>query len=91
MADEVNPPVSADATNTAEETTRSMDAVAEPAVAEAKPAEDGVVATLGVAEGKCPLAIIWPLITNAFVNQFPRTTLLRTTPLQRRTSLRTRM
>lgn len=51
MADEANPPVSADTTNTAELPTRSSDAVAEPAVAEAKPAEDGVIATSGVAEG----------------------------------------
>ncbi|KAI4631519.1 uncharacterized protein J4E87_002224 [Alternaria ethzedia] len=50
MADEANPPVSADTTNTAELPTRSSDAVAEPAVAEAKPAEDGVIATSGVAE-----------------------------------------
>ena len=51
MADEVNPPASADAINTTELPTRSTDAVAEPAVAEAKPAEDGVIATSGVAEG----------------------------------------
>jgi hypothetical protein len=58
MADEVSPPVSADATNTTELPTRSTDAVAEPAVAEAKPAEDGaVVATSGVAEGKCPRSV----------------------------------
>jgi outer membrane biosynthesis protein TonB len=50
MAEEANPPVSADTTNTVDEPTRSTDAVAEPAVAEAKPAEDGVVATSGVAE-----------------------------------------
>ncbi|KAF1832923.1 hypothetical protein BDW02DRAFT_580802 [Decorospora gaudefroyi] len=48
MAEEVKSPVSADTTNAAEETTRSSDAVAEPVVAEAKPAEDGVVATSGV-------------------------------------------
>jgi hypothetical protein len=53
MADEVNAPASADATNTVDMPTRSVDAVAEPAVAEAKPAEDGIVATEGVAEGEC--------------------------------------
>jgi hypothetical protein len=59
MADEVNPPAPVDATNTAEEATRSTDAVAEPAVAEAKPVEDDVVvATSGVAEGKCLLSVI---------------------------------
>lgn len=59
MAEEAkaNPPVSLDATNTTEEATRSTDAVAEPAVAETKSAEDGAVATEGVAEGKLsPLA-----------------------------------
>ena len=57
MAEEANTPVSVDVTNTTEEATRSTDAVAEPAVAEAKPAEDGAVATEGVAEGKLsPLA-----------------------------------
>ncbi|KNG46483.1 pwwp domain-containing protein [Stemphylium lycopersici] len=52
MAEEAkaNPPVSLDATNTTEEATRSTDAVAEPAVAETKSAEDGAVATEGVAE-----------------------------------------
>lgn len=50
MAEEVNPPVSADTKQTTEEATRPADAVAEPAVAEAKPAEDGVIATSGVAE-----------------------------------------
>jgi hypothetical protein len=58
MADEVTPPVSADASNTTEVATRSKDAVAEPAVAEAKSAEDGVVATSGVAEGKCPVSVL---------------------------------
>jgi hypothetical protein len=59
MADEVNPSAPVDATNTAEEATRSTDAVAEPAVAEAKPVEDDVVvATSGVAEGKRLLSVI---------------------------------
>jgi hypothetical protein len=60
MAEEANPPVSADTTNNVEEPTRSTDAVAEPAVAEAKPAEDGVVATSGVAEGNYLLACKLP-------------------------------
>ena len=54
MADEVKAPVPVDAANTTEEATRSTDAVAQPAVAEAKPAENGAVATSGVAEGKRP-------------------------------------
>ena len=51
MADESSAPVVADAPKPVEEPTPSTDAIAEPAVAEAKPAEDGVVATSGVAEG----------------------------------------
>ncbi|CBX95630.1 hypothetical protein IAQ61_004455 [Plenodomus lingam] len=50
MAEEVSAPVSADATKTLEETTRSEGAIAEPAVAEARPDEGGVVATSGVTE-----------------------------------------
>ncbi|KAF1840507.1 uncharacterized protein K460DRAFT_296672 [Cucurbitaria berberidis CBS 394.84] len=50
MADEATAPVSGDATKVAQETARSTDAIAEPAVAEAKPAEGGTVATTGVAE-----------------------------------------
>ncbi|OAL07547.1 hypothetical protein IQ06DRAFT_12271 [Phaeosphaeriaceae sp. SRC1lsM3a] len=50
MADESGAPVVADAPKPVEEPTTSTDAVAEPAVAEAKPAEDGVIATSGVAE-----------------------------------------
>jgi hypothetical protein len=60
MADEANPPVSADTANSTELPTRSTDAVAEPAVAEAKPAEDGVVATSGIAEGNCQTAPFFP-------------------------------
>jgi hypothetical protein len=56
MAEEANPTVSADTTNSVEKPTRSTDAIAEPAVAEAKPAEDGVIATSGVAEGNHLLA-----------------------------------
>jgi hypothetical protein len=56
MAEEANPPVTTDTTNKVDESTRSIAAVAEPAVAEAKPAEDGVVATSGVAEGNYTLA-----------------------------------
>jgi hypothetical protein len=58
MAEEANVPASVDATSPVEEPTRSPDAVAEPAVAEAKPAEDGVIATSEVAEGKRPQAVI---------------------------------
>ncbi|KAG9188260.1 hypothetical protein G6011_02183 [Alternaria panax] len=50
MAEEANPPVSPDTTNTVDEPTRPTNAVAEPAIAEAKPAEGGVVATSGVVE-----------------------------------------
>ncbi|EUC47668.1 hypothetical protein COCMIDRAFT_3460 [Bipolaris oryzae ATCC 44560] len=50
MAEEAKSPVPVDATNTTEEATRSTDGVAQPAVAEANPADDGVVATSGVAE-----------------------------------------
>lgn len=54
MAEEAKSPVPVDATNNTEEATRSTDGVAQPAVAEAKPTDDGVVATSGVAEGKRP-------------------------------------
>lgn len=54
MAEEAKSPVPVDATNITGEATRSTDAVAQPAVAEANPADDGVVATSGVAEGKRP-------------------------------------
>ncbi|XP_014558455.1 hypothetical protein COCVIDRAFT_94412 [Bipolaris victoriae FI3] len=50
MAEEAKSPVPVDATNNTEEATRSTDGVAQPAVAEAKPTDDGVVATSGVAE-----------------------------------------
>lgn len=50
MAEEVNTPVSVDATSTLEDTARSEAAVAEPAVAEATLADDGAVATAGVTE-----------------------------------------
>ncbi|KAH7076495.1 hypothetical protein BKA63DRAFT_564884 [Paraphoma chrysanthemicola] len=43
-------PTVVDATTSVEETTRVAEPVAEPAVAQAKPAEDGVIATEGVAE-----------------------------------------
>jgi len=52
MAEEANPPTSVDVTNTTEKATRSTDAVKEPAVAEAKSAEEGGAATSDVAEGK---------------------------------------
>ncbi|KAF2830996.1 hypothetical protein CC86DRAFT_442879 [Ophiobolus disseminans] len=50
MADESNSPAVADTTKPVEEPTRSEDAVAQPAVAEAKPTEGGIIATEGVAE-----------------------------------------
>jgi hypothetical protein len=59
MADEANAPVSVDATGTVDMPTRPADAVAEPAVAEAKPAEGGTVATEGVAEGECHSASLY--------------------------------
>lgn len=59
MAEEASAPVSVDAAKTIEEPTRATDAVAEPAVAEAKPAEDGVVATSGVAQGTYTLRQIF--------------------------------
>jgi hypothetical protein len=49
-------PAVADVTTSVEEATRPAEPVAVPAVAEAKPEEDGVIATSGVAEGKCPYA-----------------------------------
>jgi hypothetical protein len=53
MADEATAPVTVEPTATTEIPTRSADAAAEPAVAEAKPSEgDAVIATEGVAEGK---------------------------------------
>lgn len=59
MADEATAPASANATSTVEEPTRPAAAVAEPAVAAAKPAEGGVVATAGVAEGKYSSRANW--------------------------------
>ncbi len=53
MAEEAAAPAVVNATSGAEEQNKSTDAVAQPAVAEPKPAEGGVVATSGVAEGKC--------------------------------------
>ncbi|KAH3989412.1 hypothetical protein HBI56_093920 [Parastagonospora nodorum] len=50
MAEETNAPAVADAPKLVEEPTPAADAVAEPAVTEAKPAEEGIVATEGVAE-----------------------------------------
>lgn len=55
MAEEVSAPVSVDATNTLDEPTRSESAVAEPAVAEAKPADDEIVPTADVTEGTYPM------------------------------------
>ncbi|KAH7399531.1 hypothetical protein BKA66DRAFT_166898 [Pyrenochaeta sp. MPI-SDFR-AT-0127] len=50
MADEATAPAPVNATNSLEEQTRPADAIAEPAIAAAKSAEGGVVATSGVAE-----------------------------------------
>ncbi|EOA89082.1 hypothetical protein ACJQWK_05989 [Exserohilum turcicum] len=50
MAEEVKSPVAVDATNPAEEATRSTNAAAESTAAEAKPAEDGAVAASDVTE-----------------------------------------
>lgn len=59
MADEVTAPANTAAAIPVEETTGAADAVAQPVVAEAKPAEGGVVATSGVAEGNCTLRAHW--------------------------------
>lgn len=53
MADETNAPAAPDVTMSVDEPTRPAEPIAEPAVAEPKPAEGGPVATEGVAEGKC--------------------------------------
>jgi hypothetical protein len=52
MADETNAPAATDAPAAIEEPTVSAEPVAEPAVAEAKSGEDGIIATEGVAEGE---------------------------------------
>jgi hypothetical protein len=72
MAEETNAPVVADASKPTEEPTPSTDAIAEPAVAEAKPGEDGVIATEGVAEGKYLATTSCTKEANAVINQFPR-------------------
>jgi hypothetical protein len=74
MADETIAPAVADIAESVEEPTPSADAVAQPAVAEAKPAEDGIVATSGVAEGKFHVARSCIDKANALVAQFPRPT-----------------
>ena len=59
MADEATAPVATETTTSTEIPTRPADAVAEPAVAEAKPSEgDAVIATEGVAEGKGQRALL---------------------------------
>jgi len=55
MAEEVSAPVSVDAINNLEETTRSEGADAEPTVAEVTLAGDGAVATAGIPEGTYPM------------------------------------
>jgi hypothetical protein len=67
MADESNAPTVTDVTKAVEESTLSVKPVAAPAVAEAKPAEGGVIATEGVAEGKCYRAQICRRGSNATV------------------------
>jgi hypothetical protein len=90
MADESNAPAAADATQQVEEPTRPADDIAQPAVAEAKPAEGGIIATSGVAEGKCHrLQLTLQKLMWAF-NQFPRPTMLRTSLLQKTKTLPTR-
>jgi hypothetical protein len=84
MADEGSAPAVADITNTAGETIVSADAVAQPAVAEAKPAEDGAIATSSVAEGKCRRARRCVREANATINQSQRPTMLKKSPLRRR-------
>jgi hypothetical protein len=84
MADEASAPAVADITNTAEETTASADAIAQPAVTEAKPAEDGAIATSGVAEGKCRRARRCVREANATINQSQRPTMLKKSPLRKR-------
>lgn len=56
MADEPNTSAVVDATKPVEEPVPASNAIAEPAVAESKPTESGVIATEGVAEGECPYA-----------------------------------
>jgi len=56
MADESNAPAIADAPKPVELPERAAEPVAEPAVAEAKPAEGGPVAIEAVAEGMCQSA-----------------------------------
>jgi hypothetical protein len=74
MADETIASAVANVTESVEEPTPSTDAIAQPAVAEASPAEDGVVATSGVAEGKPYFARSCMDKANALVAQFPRPT-----------------
>jgi hypothetical protein len=84
MADETSAPAVADITNTVEEPTQSADPIAQPAVAEAKPAEDGAIATSGVAEGTCRRARRWMGEANATVTQSQRPTTVKKSPLRRR-------
>lgn len=56
MADESNAPAVADATKSVDEPAPAAEPVAQPVVAEAKPAEGGPVATESVAEGECQRA-----------------------------------
>lgn len=70
MAEEVNTPVSVDATSTLEDTARSEAAVAEPAVAEATLADDGAVATAGVTEGMYLCLQVLIEVADAISNSF---------------------
>jgi hypothetical protein len=87
MADETTAPAVADVTESVEKPTPSTDAVAQPAVAEAKPAEDGIVATSGVAEGKSCATSSCTDKADASVAQFPRPTTHKKKLLQIRVML----
>jgi hypothetical protein len=84
MADETSASAVADVTKTVEEPTQSVDAIAQPAVAEAKPAEHGAIATSGVAEGKSYRARGCTDDADATAHQFQRPTMLKKSPPQRR-------
>lgn len=87
MAEETNAPAVADAPKLVEETIPATDAVAEPAVTEAKPAEEGIVATEGVAEGMRLTAVHHVYEANATMNQFSRLTTHKKMPPRKRRAL----
>jgi hypothetical protein len=90
MADETIAPAVADTTTSVEEPTRPTDAIAEPAVAEAKPDEGGIIATEGVAEGVYCRVQSYTEEANESVDQFPRPTTLRKSLPRKKTILPTR-